>query len=294
MTCCWRHAAGAASASRSAMCGSSAAAPRPACAASGWPRGDQVISLSVLHHMDAETAEREAYLRYASAQRRAAGEEEGERRSWRDRRKPPARLDELRANEEFILTVTAKGYGKRSSAYEYRITGRGGQGIANIERSERNGDVVASFPVDDQDQIMLVTDGGQLIRCPVHDIRIAGPQDPGRGAVQGGRGRARRLRRPSRRGRGRGQRRGERPANDPEPRRRLSRHLRSHHQRPSRHHPPRRPSGRSPRHRRLDQCRQGAAVRRRRSRRHGRGGSRRLSICPTATAPSRSGPSTIC
>ena len=84
-----------------------------------------------------------------------------------------------KANEEFILTVTANGYGKRSSAYEYRITNRGGQGIANIARTERNGDVVASFPVEDQDQIMLVTDGGQLIRCPVHDIRIAGRSTQG-------------------------------------------------------------------------------------------------------------------
>jgi len=139
--------------------------------------GDEVISLSVLHHMDTETAEREAYLRYASAQRRAAGEEEdGEPLEAAE---PPARLEEMRANEEFILTVTSNGYGKRSSAYEYRITGRGGQGIANIERTERNGDVVASFPVSDADQIMLVTDGGQLIRCPVHDIRIAGRKTQG-------------------------------------------------------------------------------------------------------------------
>jgi DNA gyrase subunit A len=133
--------------------------------------GDEVISLSVLHHMDADTAEREAYLRFASALRRAAGEEEGEPGEAVE---APARLDELGANEEFILSVTANGYGKRSSAYEYRITNRGGQGIVNIGRTERNGDVVASFPVEDGDQIMLVTDGGQLIRCPVHDIRIAG------------------------------------------------------------------------------------------------------------------------
>jgi len=139
--------------------------------------GDEVISLSILHHMDTDTAEREAYLRYASAQRRAAGEEEEGEAS--ETVEIPARAEELRANEEFILTVTANGYGKRSSAYDYRITGRGGQGIANIDRTERNGDVVASFPVEDQDQIMLVTDGGQLIRCPVHDIRIAGRKTQG-------------------------------------------------------------------------------------------------------------------
>jgi DNA gyrase subunit A len=127
--------------------------------------------------MAAETEEREGYLRYASAQRRGQDEEAGAEAG--EPVKPPARLDELRANEEFILTVTTKGYGKRSSAYEYRITGRGGQGIANIERSERNGDVAASFPVADKDQIMLVTDGGQLIRCPVHDIRVAGRKTQG-------------------------------------------------------------------------------------------------------------------
>ena len=73
----------------------------------------------------------------------------------------------------------ANGFGKRSSAYEYRVAGRGGQGIANIEVNERNGDVVASFPVADNDQIMLVTDKGQLIRCPVEDIRIAGRSTQG-------------------------------------------------------------------------------------------------------------------
>src|SRR5882724_5149245 len=138
---------------------------------------DQVISLSVLHHMAAETAEREAYLRHASALRRGGEEEPGPEAS--EPAEPPARYEDLRANEEFILTVTAKGFGKRSSAYEYRITGRGGQGIANIERSERNGDVVASCPVADADQIMLVTDSGQLIRCPVHDIRIVGRKTQG-------------------------------------------------------------------------------------------------------------------
>jgi DNA gyrase subunit A len=138
--------------------------------------GDEVISLSVLRHSDADTAEREAYLRAAAALRRG-GEEEGEASA--EPVEPPARFEDLKAAEEFILTVTANGYGKRSSAYEYRITGRGGTGIANIERTERNGDVAAAFPVADGDQIMLVTDGGQLIRCPVHDIRIAGRKTQG-------------------------------------------------------------------------------------------------------------------
>jgi DNA gyrase subunit A len=139
-------------------------------------KDDEVISLSVLHHMYADTAEREAFLRAAAVLRRAGDEPAVE---GAEPAEPPARFEELKAEEEFILAVTANGYGKRSSAYEYRITGRGGQGIANIERSERNGDVVAAFPVADGDQIMLVTDGGQLIRCPVHDIRIAGRKTQG-------------------------------------------------------------------------------------------------------------------
>ena len=81
--------------------------------------------------------------------------------------------------EEFILTVTENGYGKRTSAYEYRVTGRGGQGIASIETSARNGPVVASFWVEDDDQIVMVTDSGQIIRCPVRDIRMAGRRTQG-------------------------------------------------------------------------------------------------------------------
>jgi DNA gyrase subunit A len=160
--------------------------------------GDQVVSMSILRHVDADTAERDAYLRLAAAKRRAAGEANGDEsngdepsgdESNDDEAEiaaedagvvvPPERLAALEAAEEFILTVTEKGYGKRTSAYEYRITGRGGQGIANIEKSERNGPVVASFPVAHRDQIMLMTDGGQLIRCPVDDIRIAGRKTQG-------------------------------------------------------------------------------------------------------------------
>ena len=150
--------------------------------------GDRVVSMSILRHVDADTAERDAYLRFAAAKRRALGEEtEGEPAAGAPGELPPGvvtqispeRLIELEAQEEFILTITENGYGKRTSAYEYRITGRGGQGIANIEMSERNGPVVASFPVAHNDQIMLVTDGGQLIRCPVDDIRIAGRKTQG-------------------------------------------------------------------------------------------------------------------
>ncbi len=145
--------------------------------------GDSLVSMSVLHHIDVEIEERDTYLRYAAAKRRSAGageeEETGGEESTTEVALSPERLAELETAEEFILTVTRNGYGKRTSAYEYRVTGRGGQGVANIEVSTRNGKVAASFPVGESDQIMLVTDGGQLIRCPVHDIRIARRQTQG-------------------------------------------------------------------------------------------------------------------
>lgn len=141
--------------------------------------GDDVISMSILNHVEVDTETRDAYLRLANARRRAAGEavegdEEGGSASI-----AVEEFERLAAAEQFILTVTANGFGKRTSAYEYRVTGRGGQGIANIEMSGRNGHVVASFPIAAEDQIMLVTDGGKLIRMPVHDIRIAGRKTQG-------------------------------------------------------------------------------------------------------------------
>jgi DNA gyrase subunit A len=146
--------------------------------------GDHVVSMSILRHVDVETEERVAFLRLSKRRRGAeeevsteAADEEGAETATVTL--SPERYSDLESKEEFILTVTAKGFGKRSSAYEYRITGRGGQGVANIEVSERNGQVVASFPVNHRDQIMLVTDRGQLIRCPVDDIRIAGRKTQG-------------------------------------------------------------------------------------------------------------------
>ena len=76
-------------------------------------------------------------------------------------------------DDQFILTISENGFGKRTSAYEYRITNRGGQGIINIETSDRNGPVIASFLVEDSDDVMLVTNAGRMIRSPVNDIRIA-------------------------------------------------------------------------------------------------------------------------
>jgi DNA gyrase subunit A len=130
--------------------------------------GDAVISLSILRGFDATTDERDAYLR-------AAPWKEGEREVTLS----AERMAEFERAEEFILTVTANGYGKRTSAYEYRRTNRGGQGITNIVSSDRNGPVVASFPAHNGEQLMLVTDQAKLIRTTVGDIRIAGRNTQG-------------------------------------------------------------------------------------------------------------------
>ncbi|MGN6376236.1 MAG: DNA gyrase subunit A, partial [Sphingomonas sp.] len=130
--------------------------------------GDEVISLSILRGFDATTDERDAYLR-------AAPWKEGEREVTLS----PERMAEFERDEEFLLTVTANGYGKRTSAYEYRRTNRGGQGITNIVMSDRNGPVVASFPAHNGEQLMLVTDQAKLIRTTVGDIRIAGRNTQG-------------------------------------------------------------------------------------------------------------------
>ncbi len=138
---------------------------------------DEVISMSIVGHVDSDVEERKTYLKVQSARRRAGG---GEGEGGDDAVNDPTQLgmsaERFKAMEEaeqFILTVTENGYGKRTSAYDYRIAGRGGLGITNIETSARNGRVVASFPVDQTDQLVMVTDGGQLIRTTVHDIRIA-------------------------------------------------------------------------------------------------------------------------
>jgi DNA gyrase subunit A len=131
--------------------------------------GDAVISMSILHRVGTSQEEREAYLRFAPWK----GEKEGECPL------SPERMDELAEKEQFILTVTENGYGKRSSAYEYRRTNRGGQGITNIDTSERNGCVVASFPAHTGEQLMLVTNQGKMIRTTVGDIRVMGRNTQG-------------------------------------------------------------------------------------------------------------------
>ncbi|MCK5746702.1 MAG: DNA gyrase subunit A, partial [Oricola sp.] len=137
---------------------------------------------AILRHVETTSEEAKAYLKHAAAMRRAVGEadaEEPEDNEVADVAISPERVAELGAAEEFVLTVTENGYGKRTSSYEYRTSGRGGKGIIAIQTTSRNGPVVASFPVDESDQIMLVTDGGQLIRTTVDGIRVAGRNTQG-------------------------------------------------------------------------------------------------------------------
>ena len=124
---------------------------------------DHVISISVLKHIEAETDVKTLYLKAATAKRR------GEEQEYIEEEK----FESMHIDDQFILTISENGFGKRTSAYEYRITKRGGQGIINIETSDRNGPVIASFPVLDSDDVMLVTNEGRIIRSPVNDIRIA-------------------------------------------------------------------------------------------------------------------------
>jgi DNA gyrase subunit A len=147
--------------------------------------GDEVISLSVLKHVEATNDERVAYLKYANAKRRGNGDEDADVAT--DAEEPvtevqldEGRIEQLERSEEFLLTVTNAGFGKRTSAYEYRVTGRGGQGITNITLAQRSGTaVVTSFPVEDADDVMLVTDAGRLIRVPVNQVRRTGRQAMG-------------------------------------------------------------------------------------------------------------------
>ena len=146
--------------------------------------GDKVISMSILRHFKADPQERAAYIK----QRRAvAGAEAGEaaapeadaEENVGEASLSESRYADMSAAEQFVLTVSDKGFGKRSSSYEYRVTNRGGKGIVGMIVNERNGRLIGAFPVEEADQIMLVTDGGQLIRCPVAGIRVAGRNTQG-------------------------------------------------------------------------------------------------------------------
>jgi DNA gyrase subunit A len=142
---------------------------------------DEVVTLSMLTHIESSPEERAAYLK---AKRERGLDMEGEAAPEADDvavdvTLEPGRYEELEALEQYILTVSDRGFGKRTSSYEYRVTGRGGQGIWNMEMGGKNGTIVAAFPVNAADQVMMATNGGQVIRMPVHDVRIAGRKTQG-------------------------------------------------------------------------------------------------------------------
>ena len=142
--------------------------------------GDRIISMTIVGHVEAEPWERAAYLKRSAAERRASGVDEddialvGEEVS-EEGQLSDERYEYLKEREQFVLTVSEKGFGKRSSSYDFRTSGRGGKGIRATDTSKTGeiGELVAAFPILDADQIMLVSDGGQLIRVPVGGIRIA-------------------------------------------------------------------------------------------------------------------------
>ncbi len=153
--------------------------------------GDRVISIAILRHMEATPDERVAFLKMRRA---VAGEADGVEVAGESVTIEPAdaaeeasadasissdRYAQMSAAEQEILTISERGFGKRTSSYEYRVSGRGGKGITAMAVNARNGKLVASFPVEHSDQLMLVTDGGQLIRCPVNGIRVAGRSTQG-------------------------------------------------------------------------------------------------------------------
>lgn len=146
--------------------------------------GDELISMTILRHFNANPAERTAFQKQWAAEQRMAGEEEAEIEDVAvdDAEEdgngidalPPERYAEMMLAQQFVLTVNEQGYGKRSSSFEFRISGRGGKGIKATDQSKLDeiGKLIAAFPVEPIDQIMLVSDGGQLIRVPVSQIRI--------------------------------------------------------------------------------------------------------------------------
>ena len=142
--------------------------------------GDRIISMTIVGHVNAEPWERAAYLKRSAAERRAAGVDEEDialvgEEVTEEGQLSDERYEYLKAHEQFVLTVSEKGFGKRSSSYDFRTSGRGGKGIRATDTSKTAeiGELVAAFPIEDNDQIMLVSDGGVLIRVPVNGIRIA-------------------------------------------------------------------------------------------------------------------------
>jgi DNA gyrase subunit A len=149
--------------------------------------GDKVISMAILHHVDADASQRSAYLKRSIAERRVQGADDADdivvvgEEVGTDAELSEERYQELKAREQTVLTVSEYGYGKRSSSYEFRVSGRGGKGIRATDTSKTDeiGKLVSLFPVEASDQILLVSDGGQLIRVPVDGIRLAGRSTKG-------------------------------------------------------------------------------------------------------------------
>ncbi|KAB2858751.1 MAG: DNA gyrase subunit A, partial [Bauldia sp.] len=144
--------------------------------------GDRAISMTIIEHVEAQPWERAAYLKRSVAERRLASAEESEEEVALTNEDvgeggelTDLRYEELKGHEQFVLTVTEFGYGKRSSSYDFRLTNRGGKGIraTDVSKVDEIGRLAAAFPVGNDDQIMLVSDGGTVIRVPVHNIRFA-------------------------------------------------------------------------------------------------------------------------
>ena len=142
-------------------------------------KDDKIISLSILKSVKITSEEAKSYIKVSRLEKDAEETSDDELDNTKIVKLSKKQLDEFKNKEQYILTITENGYGKRSSAYEYRVSGRGGQGIINIIASERNGNVASTFTINHEDQIMLITDKGQMIRCNVKDIRITGRNTQG-------------------------------------------------------------------------------------------------------------------
>ena len=147
---------------------------------------DAVISMSIINHVDATLEERAAYIKQRRAMMASTGDEASNGQNGGDDEETSTdlvlsaeRFEQLASLEQYILTVTERGFGKRTSSHEYRTTGRGGQGIVNLMITEKNGPAMASLPVKDGQEVMMVTDGGQIIRMPLHDVRVTGRSSQG-------------------------------------------------------------------------------------------------------------------
>ncbi|MDG2474717.1 MAG: DNA gyrase C-terminal beta-propeller domain-containing protein, partial [Paracoccaceae bacterium] len=140
---------------------------------------DYVVSMAILNHVNASSDERTAYFKMRKSSLGDVNDIEQIGSVEIQPTIPDHRFKELLEREEWILMITSSGFGKRSSAHEYRIASRGGQGISAANLQTRDDTVISSFPVDDDDQIMLVTSTGQSIRCPVDGIRLSGRSTAG-------------------------------------------------------------------------------------------------------------------